>query len=74
MRNYERPKYPDYEKRARYANEWCSKVTGSESPVTPEEPVTPVNPGKKKYHVVKAGDNLTKIAKSMGQQCKPLFP
>ena len=69
VRNYERPKNPNYEKRAAYANEWCSKVTGTHyDPLKPEPDV----PSKKKYHVVKSGENLTKIARKYGTTVQKL--
>ena len=73
VKNYERPRSPNYEKRAAYANEWCKKVTGSSTPVKPDKPDKPVNPGKKKYHVVKSGENLTKIARKYGRKVQKLI-
>lgn len=69
VRNYERPRSPNYEKRAQYANEWCAKVTGS-GPVEPEKPVDPQP--TRRYHIVKAGENLTKIAKQYGTTVQKL--
>ena len=68
VRNYERPRSPNYEKRAQYANEWCAKVTGS-GPVEPEKP-DPVDP--RRYHIVKSGETLTKIAKQYGTTVQKL--